>query len=909
MSIDKARADVIFDTLRLPVATLLKDRHGITLKKNGDWHNMSRCPWCGHGSEGHDNFQCGVSEKPAERGYFHSVRCQHPHDSATGEPAPHYADFLVALGELTQEEADWARSARSVTLPRPAPPPQARVATPKPVGGVSVMNDENNTKARRRLHANPKAMKYLQHTRGYNLATIEYFKMGLSEPYSAKGKLVHADALAAPLLGIDGRFYSKYTNYAIPGVTTDKREKPQRAWSAGESRAYYNADSRGKQWLFICDGLKDLWALHQLLKGSELDSLVALVSTTNGGSGLPAEWKDDAYWDSWKRVFAGHDNDKPNDLTGKRAGDEHALLVSRQACREIHRVTPTGVKDWNDWVLAGHTVAEFKQLLLDAEPIKVVEPVADDEPGNALGRFAANPVSIVGAFHNNYLYEAVRTLVRDLDPESGDVVEFYDTVVIRSDRTAHRVKRMPSPKGVSDQNTVWRLYPDGSLLSKLPQPNPNLTWEWPAIKRWLESKERVPSLQTMLRSIRGHLKASTWLPYEDDYTLLACTVAASYVQQVFDAVPLILVTGAAGTGKSELGMALKSMGANSRNVLGQVSAATIARFIDSTRGMVVLDDLEEIANSKDSTFGDLVQTLKLSYKKATAMKMVTELKANGQALQREFNFFGIKVINNTRGSDAILGTRMLTIQTRRMPSSVVLSSESRLLPEELDTLRNNLHTWAFNEVGNVAESYQAIFPNKSSRQEEIAAPLRVVASLSGDEQLMDSLETALARQSKQKASPDNPEDILKEALEGIIRRSVETSGSVQTWVTVTQVMMEMSLLVDTNYGKEFTTSLSSIEKPEWVGRTLRQSYADLNAEQQRTNMYGKGLRAYKLSSEFVTSLIAKISTDAPELTARPLAPLEDFKAFCAGCSACPYQNRCEMQSVREAKEVVPGRNS
>ena len=252
---------------------------------------------------------------------------------------------------------------------------------------------------------------------------------------------------------------------------------------------------------------------------------------------------------------------------------------------------------------------------------------------------------------------------------------------------------------------------------------------------------------------------------------------------------------------------------------------------------------------------------------------------------------------------------MLTIQTRKMPSSVVLSPESRLLPEELDTLRNNLHTWAFNEVSNVAESYLAIFPNKSSRQEEIAAPLRVVASLSGDEQLMDSLEAALLRQSKQKASPDNPDDILKEALEGIIRRSVETSGSVQTWVTVTQVMMEMSLLVDTNYGKEFTTSLSSIEKPEWVGRTLRQSYADLNAEQQRTNMYGKGLRAYKLSSEFVTSLVAKISAEAPELTSRPLTPLDDFRAFCAGCSACPYQNRCEMQSTREAKEVVPGRVS
>jgi hypothetical protein len=909
MSIDKGRADTIFDTLRLPLATLLGQKHGIGLKKNGDWYNLSYCPWCGHGAETHDNFQCGVSERPAERGYFHAVRCQHPHHSAAGEPAPHYADFLVALGELTQEEANWAKSARSATLPRPAPPPRTRIEAPRPEGGLGLMNEENNARARRRLLANPKALKYLQHTRGFSMDTIARFKMGLSEPYSKDGKVIHADALAAPLVGVDGRFYKKYVNYAVPGVTTDKRDKPQKAWSPGESRAYYAGDSRDKQWLFVCDGLKDLWALHQLLNGTELEPMVALVSSTNGGGGLPAEWKDEAYWERWKRVYAGHDNDRPDELTGKRAGDEHAKALSRHACREILRVAPTATKDWNDWVLAGHTAAEFKQLLIDAEPIKVVEAVGEDEPGHGLGRFSANPVSIVGAFHNGYLYEAVRTLVRDLDPESGDIVEFYDTVVIRSDRTAHRVKRMPSPKGVSDQNTVWRLYPDGTLLSKLPQPNPNLTWEWPAIKSWLDRKERLPSLQTMLRAIRGHLKASTWLPYEDDYTLLACTVAASYVQQVFDAVPLILVTGAAGTGKSELGMALKSMGANSRNVLGQVSSATIARFIDSTRGMVVLDDLEEIANSKDSTFGDLVQTLKLSYKKATAMKMVTELRANGQAIQREFNFFGIKVINNTRGSDAILGTRMLTIQTRRMPAAVMLDSGTRLLPDELDALRNSLHTWAFKDVTSVAEAYQAIFPNKSSRQEEIAAPLRVVAALSGDEQLTASLEAALARQSKQKANPDGPEDILKEALEGILRRSVEQSGAIQTWVTVTQVMMEMALLVDINYGKEFTTSLSSIEKPEWVGRALRQNYADINAEQQRTNMYGKGLRAYKLSSDFVTALVAKISADAPALTARPLASIDDFKAFCAGCPTCPYRNRCEMQSVREAREAVPGRVS
>lgn len=908
MSTTKTRTDEVYEIIRGPAEGLFT-KYGITLSKANSkgWRNMSTCPWCKHGP---DNYQCGIQETPSDKGYMHAVKCMHPHDSPSGESSPHYADFLLAMGALSQEDVDIVKGSRkgvstgsTVRTVSAVQNTVKKVLVSGPAEPLGVMNEDNNARGRRRLLENATAIQYLQDVRGFSESTITRFKLGLSEPYEKDGQQVHAYALAAPLIGFDGRFYKKYVNYALPGVTIDNREKKQRAWSPGPARAYYNADARKKTFLFVCDGLKDVWALSQLIKSSpELDASVALVSSTNGGQGIPEEWKHPDFWSGWDKVFLGHDNDKADPLTGRRAGDEHARALAELACRETLRVYPTGVKDWNDWTLEGNDAAAFRKLLEGAEPIPEeadLKPKSKDD--GSKGRFTADPISIVGAFNGGHMYEAIRTLVRDLDPDTGEMNERYDTMVIRSDRTTHRVRTMQAPKGTAEHNLVKRLYPDGTMVSGYPEPNPNLTWSWDSIEKWLEKKDRTPHLKEIVERIENHLRGSVWLPYFDDYSILACAVVASYVQQVFDAVPLVLVTGAAGTGKSELGLAMKSMGANSKNVLGVVTAATLARFIDSTRGLVVIDDLEDIAGAKDSTFGDLVQTLKLSYKKATAQKMVTEMK-NGKAFQRQFNFFGIKVISNTRGVDSILGTRMLTIQTRLMPKGMSIQRDLVLSPEQLDELRNQLHCWAFSNVTAVNETYQAIFPNKTGRQEEISAPLRVIASLSGSATLTASLEKALERQERVKRDPDSPEDLLKEALQNIVRASIDKHGEIQTWVTVTQAIMEMSTLVDLNHGKEFTTSLATIEKPEWVGRQLRQTYAeDPNMLNARTNMYGKGLRAYQLSSEFLNATLKQIFSDSPDLD-KGLPRSDDFKSFCKGCGNCPYQNKCDMQAERLKSE-------
>jgi hypothetical protein len=872
-------------------ATSLFARHGIEVQgPNGKgFLNLSTCPWCNHGPE---NFQCGVAQTRGARGHLHAFKCFHPHDGPTGEDAPHYADVLAEIGEITADEAAWSKSIKSFA---PAAPVQAK----KAAGELRRLNTEFNDRGRKRLRESPAVVAYLRDTRGYSDKTIERFRLGLGEyADTASRKTIYSGALTAPLLGPDGQFYSKYVNYTIPGITVDNRDKPQRAWSAGEARTYYSGSRQNKTRLFVCDGLKDVWALYQALEGTTLGKEMLIISSTNGGAGHPAEWKNPEFWEGWEAVYLGHDNDKPDPHTGRKAGDMHAVSVAKLAHREMLRVCPPLVKDWNDFFVAGRTARDFEQLLVVGEPVdlRIIEKAAESD---GLGRHEAMAVSIAGAYHQGHLFEIALTLVRDVDEAAGSTVERYETVVVRSDRTMHRPRRMPAPKGTPENLMTWRLQPDGTLLDGPPKHNPFSTWQWPSIQAYLDKTSKPRDIGDMLEQVRQHLKASIWLPFEDDYTMLACTAVVTYTQAVFDAVPLLLVTGAAGSGKTQLGIAMSEICANSPGPVGQISPASIARLIDQARGFIVLDDLESVGRkNSDGQFDELIQTLKLSYNKQSATKYWTNMKSGKL---EKLNFFGVKLINNTRGVDAILGSRMLKVLTKKLPDGQQVISGGRLSPDQVVQLRNDLHTWAFTHTKQVYQTYATIYPNRTGRADEISAPLRVISAMTGNVTVAESLERALKRQEKMDITPESPEQVMREALERIIRRAMVDQGVVQTVVSVTQLMMEMALLVDNGYGKSFTTELSDIESPEWVGRQLRQNYTDPTGDQVRTQMYGKFLRSYPLAMDFVNKIVARTKEELSS-QGKGIQMSADPRMFCAGCPACPYQNRCDMQAVRSAKE-------
>jgi hypothetical protein len=189
-------------------------------------------------------------------------------------------------------------------------------------------------------------------------------------------------------------------------------------------------------------------------------------------------------------------------------------------------------------------------------------------------------------------------------------------------------------------------------------------------------------------------------------------------------------------------------------VCGQSSAAFIARFINESRGFVVLDDLKAIGN-RGGEFSELVQALKLSYSKATATKLWIDVKT---MRTERLNFFGVKMVNNTLGADQILGSRVLRVQTKKIPDHLkqAFSETSPANDRKLENLRNELHTWAFENVNQAAATYRSLDPKGTDRADEIAAPLQVMASLAADPGLTSRLVVALARQKHRGSEPRRP---------------------------------------------------------------------------------------------------------------------------------------------------------
>jgi len=881
-----------FEVLYEPAPTLLS-RHGIRyrVKRAGGvtWFNMSKCPLCGH-----ENYQCGVSESIGANGRLrHAVKCFHISDNGTGTDTPEYEDFLFRLGELDADSYNRLRnisqrgrvsrhtSASLQAKDRGAPPfPSAQSAPAQ-----RSLNLEFLAVLRKRLRENPEAMSYLT-SRGLNDEALDHFRLGLSTPYTRrKTDEEQSDALVYPMRGPDGVFYNKYGYYNIPNVTKNPVDK--NGWMKGEVRTYYSDGiGEGRVGVFICEGAKDVWRHWQALAGTIYGNELLLITSTHG-TGIPDEWKSHDFWERWDNVYLGQDNDE--------AGDFVAAKLAGMCGRDVRRVlVPKSYgKDWTDFWQQGGTIEEFGEILRNA-PV-VSQTINYDEPtdGAAPGRFAYAPIDINGAFHNGHLYYTAQTLQRELEMgrnETGEdvvqVLERLETVVVRSDRTVHTARWSPAPKGTQGHNRVLRLT-DGTLITREPQLNKYATWTWPSIQAYLEGKLQTRPLSSILRDMLAHLKASVWLPYDEDYALLALVVPVTYTQTVFESVPLIFLNGPAGSGKSQMGRSLARLCANAY-VCGQSSAASIARFIDESRGFVVLDDLETIGR-KGEEYSELTQALKQSYNRDTAVKLWTDIKT---MRTERLNFFGVKMINNTQGADHILGSRMLRVQTRKIPDHLkddfadLRPTESR----KLDRLRDEMHTWAFEHVAEVDAEYRRMFPKNTDRADEIAAPLKVFASLAGDDELKSNLEIALLRQKHKTVDQDDPVQVMHEALRNLVAQGY-------SMISITHLVLEMRSLISENYGKGFTNEIPEWARPDWVGKQLRtHDLIETGPDsQERKRLYGTHLRFYRISREFVGEVCRRLAEGGTQVEVGKLQPT----AFCQGCEGCPYSaNNCEIMPKR-----------
>ncbi len=752
---------------------------------------------------------------------------------------------------------------------------------------MRLLNSEFNARLKKLLRENKRAIQYLS-GRCLTQKSAEYFILVLSAPYySKKSKLEHAEALTYPLRGSDGRFYNKYGYYDIPGVTRNPVENG--GWTSGEAHTYYASPMAGKKLVFICQSALDLWRHWQALDGTALGDEMLLISSTRE-TVFPEEWKEPKFWAKWETVYIGFDSDE--------AGEHLALLLAGVIGRDARRarVPARYRKDWTDFWQGGAEVSEFTALLHDA-PVCSLKLEGESEALHGYGRFAYRPVNISGAFHNGHLYYTVQILNRTPDVIPGAAggkavrdVERLETVVVRSDRTVHSAVLTPAPKGTREQERVMRLT-DGTLIDREPRANKYGTWSWPSIKTYLDGKAQVRPLVDILRDVSAHLRASVWLPNDEDYALLTLLVPVTYAQSIFDSVPLILLTGPAGSGKSEMGRAMARVCCNAY-VCGQSSAASIARFIDESRGFVVLDDLEGIGGHRGQ-FGELVQALKLSYNKATAVKLWTDVKS---MRTERLDFYGVKMINNTRGTGDILGSRMLKIRTARVPE-VLREEFGNLFPTDsarLDRLRDELHTWTFENVRLIESTYRARHPKTTDRSDEIFTPLHVLATIASDTRLSAQLEVALTKQGRRIWDTESPEEFLREALRNIVTQGYDA-------VSPTHLSLEMRRLLAQDGGH--SEGIPDWARPVRVGRMLRglDAVNEHPAKITRTRVHGLNLRFYPLRSSYVASVKDGFTNQGAEIS----TGTKRSSDFCGDCESCPYSvHDCEIMLKRRAPKKL-----
>lgn len=749
----------------------------------------------------------------------------------------------------------------------------------------------------RALLKHDKAMKYLKE-RGLSLHTTEHFYLGLNSYEGESGS--YKNALSYPVLDAEGIPRKRWLRSRIPDVTEGGPTKTTKDWASGSPDTYWVTPIKGRTQLLICEGAKDGWWLWQAVQGTPLAKSLCIITSTHG-SAVPKSWESPEFWHGWDKIYLAQDADD--------AGDTIAHKVREQVRRDVYRLrVPDGLgKDWTNYFQGGKTVADLERLLADAQILDVgVQSGSGPVLPQKVGLHAAQPVNVSSAYVNDHLYIPFRVLERQTERDvaadgttTEQVLQRYRTLVLRSDGVVCSFDYLPAPRGTPKEDLVLAL-DDGTIISRVPVVDEaRATFSLQGITRLREQRLKGQSAMTltpqeMLTKVHDHLKAAVILPYPEDYALLTFVVLTSYAQQIFDAVPLVLIVGSAGSGKTDLGRALANVGCNASIITGQTSAATAARVLDQLSGLAVFDDLEQIGSrSGEGEFSEFVQQLKVSYKKDTATKAWTNTKT---MRVEKLNFYGVKVITNTLGADSILSTRMLRIYTRKLPKES-LNSVLRPIPlsgSELQELRDNLHIWTMEQVRAIAHQYRTFHAHHTDRQEEITAPLRTLSALIPHPTLNAQLQAALALKDREPSAELASTDLVREAVKSLIQQGYRDRLSIK------QLMLEMRLMVGEDWGKRTTTEIPEWQEPRWVGRTLRaEQLVDPHIKEDRPRLWGEQTRIVSLEGSFVAEVLNELDQRGVDRVQELKQPLE----FCLPrpCPECPYTGICEMRPIKEKK--------
>lgn len=296
--------------------------------------------------------------------------------------------------------------------------------------------------------------------------------------------------------------------------------------------------------------------------------------------------------------------------------------------------------------------------------------------------------------------------------------------------------------------------------------------------------------------------------------------------------------------------------------MGAGSEKAMIRFVDQSRGLVVLDDLEKVgrrANSDVSEFSDINQMLKVSYNKTTGVKTIVDKQGNNQRL----TFYGPKVITNISGLDPVNESRTFTIYCRPMPKEVSASGVITGLNREIsDPLRQELHAWGMSSALAANTAYRVRMSSLGDRAKQIAAPLEVIADLTGSSTFAAAMSDALRRQTARRPDEVTPMELVRVAAEEIVARGARTHLSAEQLRCELALMPESMLLRD---GSSVPEDLAILKDTRWLGRALLTLDIRATNSSSRLRLYGHYNCWYDLNPDFVDGVLAARAEAGEEL--------------------------------------------
>ena len=555
---------------------------------------------------------------------------------------------------------------------------------------------------------------------GLDDAAIRDLGLGLREPYVRSDGRMVSSVVAYPLGSTGGRM--RFGCVALDGATQNP-EHPV-AWSVGEPATVRRG--AGAAVLMVAASPVAAWRLG--LAAARVGADVTVVASSQPDR-MPAEWRTQRFWSRWPRVLL---------LAEVSPVLREAVATAARRPLEVARASapaPSGKAtcDRDD---------EWLTDLLDGTGrVEGVDTVVAEGPGTAEGDFAAEPIALHGGFARGHLFYPFRVERRARTGLAPDrLVHSYETLVLRGDGAILEAGVLPAPPGTPAHRRVHALS-DGIRILRAPEPSRTASWSLGGIRSYaaarLDGRDPCPrGPSEIVSDVHAVITSRVSLPRASDAWLAAGFVMMSHVFRVFSALPILLIHGPKGSGKSELAGVIASLGFNG-TVMGQGSAAALVRLATECGGLVVLDDVEGLAGS-GGAFGDLGECLKVGYKASTSRKAF----AGPTGRVEVADFFGPRVVTSTRGVDSVLGSRCLSVATAvdaspRAPSEV-----------DLAALRDDLHALAMHRAAEVAEAYGPLAAAASTRAGEIAAPLLAAAEVLDCPEIASAVAAASQRRSR-----------------------------------------------------------------------------------------------------------------------------------------------------------------